>query len=520
MGFCIAETKYGAVKGERIDGAGADVCVWRGIPYAAPPVGALRFREPLPPERWNGVRDALEFGPACPQGVRVKGRAEVRNMSEDCLTLNIWAPADESASAEHSKKTRPVFFYIHGGSFIEGSGGDEEYDSTELVKNGDIIVVTLNYRLGALGFMDFSFLDESFKPNTGLMDIVMALRWVHENIGAFGGDKNNVTICGQSAGATCAGVLPMIGEARQYFNRAIMMSAVPELIHSQGQAAEIAKCFLEFNDIGGAEALKNADALALASRQDEFAQKSGLGVDAFSISIDGELVKSYMIPAAKEGMMEGVPMLIGTTREEMSFALFKQLSYIADIENIKKISSESESEEVKKRIADAYGRYGKRGEAIMYTDFCFRLPGLWFAEAQSGHADTWMYRFDFETFGMRISRLHAFHSCDVPFLFGNFKAGLAKLMVLVSPVKTNIRKVHAEFQGDFLAFIRTGELPWEKCGAGNTPAKCYNLPSTIEPVIPYDVKQAYAGSEFERRVSAGEVIEIMVRKNEKAVDCG
>jgi len=475
------------VRGERVDG----VCVWRGLPFAAAAEGEMRFKKPGPVSPWEGIRDATAFGPASPQTSRSKRRTQIKTVSEDCLSLNIWSPAADD-------KKRAVLFYIHGGSFIEGAGSDQEYEGTDLVLAGDVVLVTINYRLGILGFMDFSFLGEGFTANCGLWDIIAALRWVNENIGAFGGDPDNVTICGQSAGASCACIMTGVDEAKKYFKRAIMMSAVPNLLHSANHAKDVARSYLKYMNIPDADALRAAPAMELVEKQGEFAQQSGLGSTTYAPCVDGELVKKYPIRAALDGMMQGIPMLMGTTREEMSFALYKSLSHIVDIENIRRVAVQAEKEEVRKGIRDAYDRYGKRGPGIMFSDFTFRMPCVWLAEAQSKHADTWMYRFDYETFAMRISGLHAFHSSDVPFLFGNLRIGLARFMFIFSPVKRGIKKVRDEFRGDFLTFMKTGELPWPRCDGEDGPAKCYAKHSCIEQAVPADVRQKYDDSEFKR----------------------
>ena len=495
MDQCIVKTKYGQVRGEYTGG----VYIWRGIPYADSPEGGARFKGPSPPAKWDGIRDAVEFGHACPQGVRMKRRSVIRDMSEDCLTLNIWSP---SVSAEKL----PVFFYIHGGSFVEGAGSDPEYEGTKLVSEGDIVLITVNYRLGAFGFMDFSFLSDEFYPNCGLRDLALALRWVNENIENFGGDKNNVTVGGQSAGAICAVVLPMLDEAKSYISRVIVMSAAPTLIHSREDGQNIAKRFMEFADIKDSESLKKVFAGKLVDLQSAFAVCSGLGAVAFGISVDGKMVKNYPIPAAKEGLMRGKPMFFGTTREEMSFVLKNSLAHIIDIEKVRKAGTASESKEVKERIQNAYKMYGKRGAAIRYSDFSFRIPSIWCAEAQSEHADTWMYRFDFETAAMRISGLHSFHSSDIPFLFGNFRTGLARLMLLLSPVKRRVNRVHREFRDDFLTFIKNGSLPWGKIDEKKTDAKVYTIPSRIEHAVPDEIMKAYDASDYRRRSFAGEGI--------------
>jgi len=495
--LCVVETSYGAVKGEK---AGS-VCVWRGIPYAAPPVGGLRFKRPVPPEPWEGVRDATVFGPACPQSGRIKERPAVVYVSEDCLTLNIWSPAAGG-------QKRAVLFYIHGGSFTEGSGSDSEYEGTNLVRDGDVVLVTINYRLGALGFMDFSYLGNGFTANCGLWDVLAALKWVNKNIEAFGGDPENVTVCGQSAGASCACALTVMDEAREYLKRAITMSAVPNLFHTKTQAPNIARKFLSFMEIPDAAVLMETPVIELMSRQGEFAQQSGLGTTTYAPCIDGELLKRYPICAARDGEMAGVPMLIGTTREEMSFALNKSLAHIVDIENIRRMAVQEEKDETRTRIREAYEIYGKRGPGIMFSDFTFRMPCLWLAEVQSAHADTWMYRFDYETLGMRISGLHAFHSCDVPFLFGNFSAGLARYMFMLAPNMRGVKRLYKEFRGDFLTFMKTGELPWKKCEGEDGPAKCYALPSVIEQAVPRDIRRAYDGSEFKRSIFTEEGMDL------------
>ena len=492
----IVRTTYGSVEGERGDG----VSVWRGIPYAAPPVGELRFRKPQPPGPWEGARDATEFGHACPQGSRMKGRAPVTDISEDCLTINIWSPASDRAK-------RAVLFYIHGGSFSEGTGADKEYEGTKLAREGDVVVVTFNYRLGAFGFMNFSFLDERFTPNCGLWDCLAALRWVNENIAAFGGDPDNVTVCGQSAGATIACVLSLYEGARGYMQRVIMMSGVTTLLHTETQAQQIAREFLDFMGIPDAASLLALEGKALAILQRDFSV-AGYGAIAFGPSLDHEIIKQYPIKAARESETPGVPMLIGTTREEMSIALNPFLSGIVDINKIRREGVAVEGEEKIAQIKKVYSHiYGKRGQAINISDYVFRIPSVWFAEARSGNSNTWMYRFDYETFGMRISRMHAFHSSDIPFLFGNFKSGHAKLMTLLSS-KKSVMKLHKELRGDFLTLMKEGVLPWEPCTEEAAPAKCYAHHSKIEPAVPAEIMKAYEGTDFMQRCLAGESVAI------------
>ena len=198
-----------------IPGRAPSVTVFKGIPYAAPPVGELRFRPPQPPIPWQGVRNARQFGKICPQTGPKDG------MSEDCLFANVWAGAASAA------ERRPVFVWIYGGGFTGGSGSNPQFDGEALAKKG-VIVVTFNYRVGAFGFLATPELSKetghNASGNFGLMDDVAVLQWVHKNIAAFGGDPNRVTIGGQSAGAGSVGFLAMSPLAKGLFHRAIAES--------------------------------------------------------------------------------------------------------------------------------------------------------------------------------------------------------------------------------------------------------------------------------------------------------
>lgn len=206
-----------------VRGTGSDVKVFKGIPYAAPPVADRRWRPPVAPTSWTAVRDATEFGPQCPQTARGRlallGTARAPN--EDCLTLNVWTPASSTDDG------LPVMVWFHGGGFAVGSGAWPEYDAEALARRG-VIVVTLNYRLGALGFLAHPALSRESEAgvsgNYGLLDQIAALRWVQDNIGSFGGDPGNVTVFGQSAGGTSIAIHARSSLARGLFQRAIAQS--------------------------------------------------------------------------------------------------------------------------------------------------------------------------------------------------------------------------------------------------------------------------------------------------------
>jgi para-nitrobenzyl esterase len=195
-----------------------DVRAFRGIPYAAPPVGPARWRPPRPVEPWDGVRDAREFGPACPQPPFIAEGGAPAPLSEDCLTLNVWTPASASSSSR-----LPVMVWIHGGGFRSGSGSDP-VTRGEAFARRDVVLVTLNYRLGALGFFAHPALGDDQRGNYGLLDMVAALGWVRRNIEAFGGDPGRVTIFGESAGGMAVHLLMVAPPAEGLFRGAIAQS--------------------------------------------------------------------------------------------------------------------------------------------------------------------------------------------------------------------------------------------------------------------------------------------------------
>jgi len=479
----LVMTNNGAVKGRMTQGA----YVWMGIPYAQPPVGGLRFRKPQPPKMHKNTLDASRAGAAAMQCRRKEGP-----MSEDCLTLNIWSPAADG-------KKRPVLLFFHGGSFAGGAGSDPEFEGTAMAARGDVVLVTANYRLGVLGFIDFSALDQNFSANCGLYDTLAALKWVYENIEAFGGDPENITVCGQSAGATIASVLATLPEAKPYLSKVIMMSGGPTLLFTKEEHDRQSREFLAFAGITSARELAEMPAARLIELQRGFTAHCGMGAGTFMIVVDGTLVKEFPVPAAVDGAAKNIPMLIGSTREEMSFYFIKPLARRLEVDGIMNAGVGMERGDIKERIVEAYRRYGKRGAAMMLSDMVFRVSGVWYGEACSAHSNVWMYRFDYASPAMKVSRLHAFHSSDVPFVFGNFRAGLGKWMFLFSPTLKKEQALHDEMQGDLFTFVRTGSLPWEKCEGRHTPGKLYNTPCSVGHMIAPDIKELYRQTDWCRR---------------------
>lgn len=251
----LVNTTAGVVRGSK-DG---NTHRWLGVPYGKAPVGELRYRRSVPVEQWTGVHDALQFGNIAPQEptklIPIPAGVEI---DEDCLNLNIWAPEPKPGDTP-----KPVMVWIHGGAYFIGFSSQAVYDGRSLAENGDVIIVTVNYRLGALGWLDFSSIDPSCESNMGLTDLVLALQWVKANIAAFGGNPDDVTLFGESAGGGCVTTLMTMPEAQGLFHKAIAESSPATSVYKPERAALVAQAYLELigvSDRDAPEYLRTTDA--------------------------------------------------------------------------------------------------------------------------------------------------------------------------------------------------------------------------------------------------------------------
>ncbi|WP_420873737.1 carboxylesterase/lipase family protein [Nocardia huaxiensis] len=419
----VARTTYGDVRGSRQ----GPVAVWRGIPYAADTGGPNRFRPPQPPQPWEGVRDCLEFGEIAPQSAGFVPVDSGLRMGEDCLWLNVWAPA------QSADEPRPVMVWIHGGAFCLGTAAQAIYDGRKLVETGDVIVVGVNYRLGSLGFLDLSSLGSEFTPNLGLHDQIAALEWVRDNIAAFGGDPGNVTLFGESSGAGCVTALLTSPRSAGLFHRAIAQSPPATTVFGAERAAVVAERYLELLELTPDRASE-----ILEMPIERIVSTSGVLLDevprqepgrlAAVPVVDGDILPTYPTERFREGRSHRVPLIIGTNRDEASlFRLFRSpiMPVTPDAVNamLRSVAVEHPglSPERIAEIASAYGDLSTARSAItMSTDAAFRMPSHWVAEAHSEHSPTWMYRFDHATPMLKAARVGAGHATELPYVFGNF----------------------------------------------------------------------------------------------------
>jgi para-nitrobenzyl esterase len=426
----MVETQYGRVEGE-LRGAHS---VFRGIPFARPPVGALRFLAPEAPEPWRGVRPAQAFGASALQGaVFAPGVLAEGPQSEDCLYLNVYTPRADMGQ-------RPVLFFIHGGAFTVGSASAALYDGARLAEQHDVVVVTINYRIGALGYLPLGEAGARWGAvdNRGQLDQVAALRWVQGNIAGFGGDADNVTIFGESAGATAVLLLLATPSARGLFKRAISQSAAGGLtLRTPEQAASIREAYLQ--------------ALALPPEQSERLRE--LPTEALmraQASVESQMRGwPHFSPVAdalfggqpRAGLLAGqgnlVPLLLGTNRDEWNlFALGNMPEWqkpLADDELIARLARKlpADVSAAAASIVAAY-RSSRREHGLPHEnrallraiegDLRFRIPSLRFAELyQTLTPDTYVYLFTQESPALR-GELGACHALELAFVFGTYDA--------------------------------------------------------------------------------------------------
>jgi para-nitrobenzyl esterase len=454
----IVETRSGKVEGIEVRGAQA----FRGIPFAAPPVGALRFAAPQREATWSGVRAAAEFGASAPQSpmmLPLPGM-EVGAIDEDCLYLNVYTPAADSAR-------RPVMVWIHGGGFVIGSGSQSLYDGAPLAARGDVVVVTVNYRLGPLGFLHLADLCPNLEGaigNAGIRDQIAALEWVQENIAAFGGDPANVTIFGESAGGMSVGTLLGMPAARPLFGRAIPQSGAAHNAHTRESATTVAEHFLETLGIAPADAAKlreiPPDKLLDSQQQTMLKLGTSLGLLPFQPLVDGDSLPQPPLEAVRSGAAKDIDLLVGSTRDE--WKLFGMLDpTVAKLDEaglLGRLEGQLGDRDTASRLLDAYKQ--ARPDAspadlhfAIETDRVFWIPAVRLAEAQAAHGDrTFMYQFTWESPAMG-GALGSCHAVELPFVFGVLDVEGAAMFVGSGPEADRLSEVTMDA---WLSFAREG----------------------------------------------------------------
>ena len=458
----VVRTRQGAVQGSTAQG----VVAFKGIPYAAPPFGLNRFQPPRPAESWNDVREAFSYGPTVPKppyfppfDVLIP---ETVIPGEDCLNLNIWSP-------DVGRAGLPVMVWIHGGAFTNGSGAVPEYDGSRFACDG-VVCVTINYRLGADGFL---YLGDG-SANLGLLDQVAALTWVQENIAAFGGDPQNVTIFGESAGGFSIGALLSMPRATGLFRRAIAQSGAGHHAISPATAQSIGQYLAEKL---GVEATREAIAAVPIDRLVQI--QVALSADVFSHPdparwgevaanlmpfepvIDGDVLPARPIDRIAAGAGASVDLLVGNNTEEDRLFMVPNGAINSITEDILAGTIAAYGLPVVETLATyrATREDATPGDllAAIVTDWFYRIPAIRLAEAHAkpGAGATYMYEFAWQS-PQFAGQLGACHALELPFVFDNLdKKGFAGLIGTNSP-----QQVADAMHAAWVAFATNGDPGW------------------------------------------------------------
>ena len=493
----VVPTTAGLVRG--VPGGVDGISAFLGIPYAAPPLGPRRLRPPQPPPPWRGEREAVAAGFVAPQhqGPLERALGGYGEMSEDCLTVNVWTPGPDATAA------RPVLVWVHGGSFTTGAGGIPWYDGSCLAARGDVVVVTFNYRLGALGFLHLGDLGgEAWagSGNTGLLDQVAVLRWVRANISAFGGDPARVTVFGESAGAMSIATLLAMPEAAGLFQRAVLQSGAGTFVQDRATATALARDVLDELGVPSDDLSRLADLpveAILAAQAKAGGRRGGVGL-AFLPVVDGATLPSRPEAALAAGAGARVPVLVGTTRDEMrlfaavapeAFAAEDEAALVRHVAAIPDVGLE--------RAPALVAAYRKRWpdlsptdlHVVVHTDHAFRRPAQRLAALQvEAGAKAWMYWFTWAS-PILGGLLGSYHGLEIPFVFDNL--GGPAVEVLTGGGQ-HLQPLADAMADAWLGFARHGDPGWPPYDpAGPRATMRFDLPPELLADPDADLRAAW-----------------------------
>jgi para-nitrobenzyl esterase len=444
-----------------------------GIPYAASATGSRRWLPPEPIAPWSGVRPAKQFATIAPQNpmeIPVLNPLQPEPQDEDCLYLNIWTPGLDDAH-------RPVMVWIHGGGFTTGSGSSLVYNGRTLSTRGNTVIVTINYRLGTLGFLNLNEVTGGKIPatgNEGLLDQVFALNWVRDNISAFGGDPDNVTIFGESAGGMSVACLLAMPKAKGLFHKAILQSGAAHTVYSKERAIQAANTLLDImgitpDDTDGLRSLTTKQLLAaqreLVTRALDW--KSGLGVLPLQPVVDGKVLPQPPLEAIASGSADNVPVLIGTTSQEWKLfgVMDQRLPTMDEAKLLRRCQRLVPAADAPKLI-EAYRKALPKSDvpttpaelfAAIQTDRLFRIPAIRLAEAQRRYQTVYVYLFTW-TSPFMGGVLGACHALELGFLFGTLEENFSGSNLPGADILAR------NIQDAWLSFARTGDPSSESLG--------------------------------------------------------
>ncbi len=487
----LADTPFGRLEGLRQDG----VRCFFGIPFAQPPLGELRLRRARPMEPWAGIREAKTFAK---DPIQTNLYFGVENYSEDCLCLNVWCPDTDEAK-------KPVLVWVPGGAFANGGSGAVApqgptlYDCDTIARETGCVVVSVTYRLNAFGFLNLSSFSDRFEDHVGMSDLVMALRWVRDAIERFGGDKDNVTLFGESAGATAISVLMMMDEAAPLFHKAIMQSNCFESLYTPDESRAICELYLHYAGLepGHAEGLLECSygqLLDAAKQLDSYVSDHYTGRCTFCPVVDKTYIRDF--PTLADYAGNNKPILIGSNRNEGYF----QLAFVWDDPQrfaptlLRRLDGQERS-----RLLGGYPDFpDRKAFGDMLTDVMYAFPKIRFAErALKGRAPVFLYRYDYVTAAMAQAGLEASHVAELLPLF-EFPAGFFRQLYQGSEEEVGaIGKRMRAYWGAFARFGRP-DVPgqrWTPYSMTERGTLLIDSQDVLASDPEVEIRQKYAGYE-------------------------